>query len=182
MKPCPRCGAENWEFTRECSCGHRFSDPGASKGVMPTSVGEPPGEEPQAATVAGKPSVQELQAAESRLTSAFVLAAVAAGCGVGAGVWLRNAEEHRLFVWVVYLIAELFLVIAYVWYATAIGRAATYVVPSPWKYILWVLVAPFLALIPIPIVSTLIAASPLSLKFFFGGQLRSEIRERLLAE
>ncbi len=129
-----------------------------------------------------KPSVEELQAAESRLGNAFVLAVVAAVCGVAAGIWLQNAEEHRVVVWVVYLLAELFLVGAYIWYATAIGRAATYLVPSPWKYILWVLVAPFLALIPIPIISTLIAVSPLSLKFFFGGQLRNEIRERLLAD
>jgi hypothetical protein len=51
-----------------------------------------------------------------------------------------------------------------------------------WKYILWVLAAPFLALIPIPIVSTVIGLSPLSLKFFFTGQLRNEIKERMLAD
>ena len=50
------------------------------------------------------------------------------------------------------------------------------------EYILWVLAAPFLALIPIPIVSTVIGLSPLSLKFFFTGQLRNEIKERMLAD
>jgi hypothetical protein len=102
-----------------------------------------------------KPPIEELEAAESRLNSAFVLAVVAVVCGIGAGLWLRSA---------------------------AIGRAATFLVPGPWKYLLWVLAAPFLALIPIPIVSTPIAVSPLSLKFLCSGQLRNEIRERMLAD
>jgi hypothetical protein len=129
-----------------------------------------------------KPTIEELEAAESRLNSAFVLAVVAVVCGIGAGLWLRSAEEQRPTVWAVYLAAQLFLVGAYIWYAAAIGRAATFLVPGPWKYVLWVLAAPFLALIPIPIVSTLIAVSPLSLKFLFSGQLRNEIRERTLAD
>jgi hypothetical protein len=129
-----------------------------------------------------KPSVEELEAAEARLNSAFVIAAVAVACALGAGIWLQNADERSAILWIVYLLAELFLVGAYIWYAAAIGRAATYLVASPWKYILWVLVAPFLALIPIPIVSTVIALSPLSLKFFFAGQLRNEIRDRVLAD
>ena len=129
-----------------------------------------------------KPSVEELEAAESRLSRAFMLAAFAVVCSVGAGLWLPKPDERRAAEWAVYLTTQVFLLGAYVWYATAIGRAATYLVPSPWKYILWVLAAPFLALIPMPIVSTLIGLSPLSLKFFFSGQLRNEIRERVLAD
>lgn len=129
-----------------------------------------------------KPSVEELEAAEGRLNTAFVLAAVAVVCSIGAGVWLQGADDPSTVQWTVYLLAQLFLVGGYIWYATAIGRAATYLVASPWKYILWVLAAPFVALIPIPIVSTVIALSPLSLKFFFAGQLRNEIKERILAD
>ncbi len=97
-------------------------------------------------------------------------------------MWQQGTDDPSTLQWTVYLVAQVFLVGGYIWYATAIGRAATYLVASPWKYILWVLVAPFLALIPIPIVSTVIALSPLSLKFFFAGQLRSEIKERMLAD
>jgi hypothetical protein len=40
------------------------------------------------------------------------------------------------------------------------------------------LAAPFLALVPIPIVSTIIGVSPLSIKFLLGGQLQAAIRAR----
>jgi hypothetical protein len=129
-----------------------------------------------------KPTVEELEAAESNLGWAFMLAAFAVVCALGVGLALPRAEMRGGVEWTIFAAAELFLMAAYVWYATAIGRAATYLVPSPWKYILWVLAAPFLALIPIPIVSTVIGLSPLSLKFFFTGQLRNEIKERMLAD
>lgn len=64
----------------------------------------------------------------------------------------------------------------YVWYAKAAGTAATAIGENGWKYVVWILAAPFLALLPIPIVSTLIAASPLAIKFLLGGQLQSAIR------
>ena len=41
------------------------------------------------------------------------------------------------------------------------------------KYVVWILAAPLLAKIPIPLVSTLIAVSPLSIKFLLGSQLHS---------
>ena len=129
-----------------------------------------------------KPTVEELEAAEARLGSAFILAAIAIVCSVAAGIWFQSRDQRGTIEWAAYLGAEVFVVGAYVWYATAIGRAARYLVPSPWKYIVWVLAAPFLALIPIPIVSTVIGLSPLSLKFFFTGQLRNEIKGRMLEE
>jgi hypothetical protein len=129
-----------------------------------------------------KPSVEELEAAESRLGRAFMLAALAVVCSVGVGLSLPGVEMRGPLEWTIFAAVELFLLGAYFWYATAIGRAATYLVPSPWKYVLWVLAAPFLALIPIPIVSTVIGLSPLSLKFFFTGQLRSEIKTRMLED
>jgi hypothetical protein len=41
--------------------------------------------------------------------------------------------------------------------------------------------APFLAMIPIPIVSTIIGVSPLSIKFLLGGQLAAAIRQESFA-
>jgi hypothetical protein len=129
-----------------------------------------------------KPTVEELEAAESNLGRAFMVAVAAVVCAVGAGLWLPRPEMRGGVEWSIFAAVELVLLGTYVWYATAIGRAARHLVPSPWKYVLWVLAAPFLALIPIPIVSTLIGVSPLSLKFFFTGQLRSEIKARMLAD
>lgn len=126
-------------------------------------------------------SVEELQAAEARLGRAFVIAVVAVICARGADLWLQSADDPTPLQWTIYALTQALFLGGYVWYATAIGRAATHLVASPWKYILWVLAVPFLALIPIPIVSTVIAVSPLSLKFFFSGQLRNEIYARSLA-
>jgi hypothetical protein len=68
-----------------------------------------------------------------------------------------------------------------VWFAFAAGAAAKLLGDNGWKYIVWILAAPFLASIPIPIVSTLIAVSPLSIKFLLGGQLQTAIREESVA-
>jgi hypothetical protein len=132
--------------------------------------------------IVGKPTVEELEAAETNLGRAFIIAAVAVVCAIGVGLALPRPSMRSGVEWTIFGAVELFLVGAYLWFATAIGRAATYLVPSPWKYILWVLAAPFLALLPIPIVSTVIGISPLSLKFLFTGQLRNEIKERMLAD
>jgi hypothetical protein len=65
----------------------------------------------------------------------------------------------------------------YVWYAVAAGAAAKALGESGWKYVAWILLAPFFALIPIPIVSGIISISPLSIKFLLGNQLQTAIRE-----
>lgn len=69
----------------------------------------------------------------------------------------------------------------YIWYAISAGRAAKVLGDTGWKYVAWILVAPFLAMIPIPIVSTIIGVSPLSIKFLLGGQLQEAIRQEGLA-
>jgi hypothetical protein len=71
---------------------------------------------------------------------------------------------------------------AYVWFAVSAATAAKRLGEGPWKYVVWILAAPFLAMIPVPVVSTLIQASPLSIKFLLGGQLQSAIREQTLAD
>ena len=80
-----------------------------------------------------KPTVEELEAAESNLGWAFMLAAFAVVCALGVGLALPRAEMRGGVEWTIFAAAELFLMAAYVWYATAIGRAATYLVPSPWS-------------------------------------------------
>jgi hypothetical protein len=66
----------------------------------------------------------------------------------------------------------------YVWFAIAAGAAARALGGTAWHYIVWILASPILALVPIPIVSTVIAVSPLSIKFLLGGQLQTAIREQ----
>ena len=66
----------------------------------------------------------------------------------------------------------------YVWFAIAAGAAARALGGTAWHYIVWILASPILALIPIPLVSTVIAVSPLSIKFLLGGQLQTAIREQ----
>ena len=66
---------------------------------------------------------------------------------------------------------------SYTWYAVAAGGAARALGDPGWKYVAWILVAPFLARLPIPIVSTIIGVSPLSIKFLLGGQLQTAIRQ-----
>lgn len=70
----------------------------------------------------------------------------------------------------------------YVWYAISASKAAGALGEAGWKYAVWILVSPFLALVPIPIVSTIIAVSPISIKFLLGGQLQTAIREESTAD
>jgi hypothetical protein len=71
---------------------------------------------------------------------------------------------------------------SYVWFALAAGRAARVLGEKPAKYVAWILAAPVLGLLPIPIISTLIAASPLSIKFLLGRQLNEAIRQAAFAD
>ena len=66
----------------------------------------------------------------------------------------------------------------YVWFAIAAGAAARALGGTAWHYVVWILASPVLALVPIPIVSTVIEVSPLSIKFLLGGQLQTAIREQ----
>ena len=66
----------------------------------------------------------------------------------------------------------------YVWFAIAAGAAARALGGTAWHYVVWILVAPILARVPIPIVSTVIGVSPLSIKFLLGGQLQTAIRDQ----
>ena len=120
--------------------------------------------------------------AESRLTKSFW--AAAAGV-IGTLLWAMfvagpspDAESGIARTGVVLVLLQ---VAFYIWYAIAAGGAAKVLGEAGSKYIAWILAAPFLAMIPIPIVSTLIGVSPLSIKFLLGGQLAAAIRQESFA-
>jgi hypothetical protein len=130
-----------------------------------------------------KPSVDDLLAAQSRLNFSLVACVVAVVAGLGWAFFMARATaEPSGGAGLVALALFIFQLGCYVWFAVSAGRAATILGEAGGKYVAWILVAPFLALVPIPIVSTLIAVSPLSIKFLLGGQLEKAIRERPLAD
>jgi hypothetical protein len=71
---------------------------------------------------------------------------------------------------------------AYAWFAYAATAAAARVGRSRVLVLGWLLAAPFLSLLPVPFLSTLLQASPLSLKFILAAELRATIQERTLAD
>jgi hypothetical protein len=124
-------------------------------------------------------SIDDLVRAESRLNRAFAGYLVAV---LGSLAWsmaapgLFQAQSLNLV-----LISIMILVVAIglqIWYAFAAGAAAKVLGGTAWHYVVWIIVAPLVALVPIPLVSTVIAVSPLSIKFLLGGQLQSAIRDQ----
>lgn len=122
-----------------------------------------------------KPSVDDLMAAESRLNHSLAASVVAVLASLGWAFFMEGTELVALALFILQLGC-------YVWFAVSAGKAAKILGEAGWKYVLWILAAPFLFLVPIPIVSTLIAVSPLSIKFLLGGQLERAIRERPFAD
>lgn len=122
-------------------------------------------------------TVDQLIKVESELTRSFAGAVAALMANI---IWTFFIAERTPTGTVEMTTTGLALVVLqlglYVWYAIAAGAAATAIGDNGWKYIIWILAAPFLAMLPIPVVSTLISASPLAIKFLLGSQLQSAIR------
>jgi hypothetical protein len=128
-------------------------------------------------------SVDRLIAVDSRLTRSFVAAAVFWLAGIVWALFMGGRiSSGDLGPAVIALVILLLQVVSYVWYALAAGAAAKALGGSGWRYVVWILAAPVLALVPIPIVSVIINASPLSIKFLLGGQLQTAIREASFAD
>ncbi len=129
------------------------------------------------------PTVDDLMAAESRLNHSLVASVVAVLGSLGWAFLMAKAtagpSQGAALVALALFILQLS---CYVWFAVSAGKAAKILGEARWKYVVWILAAPFLALVPIPIVSTLIGVSPLSIKFLLGGQLERAIRERPFAD
>jgi hypothetical protein len=122
--------------------------------------------------------IETLLKAETNLNRAFW--AAAAGV-IGTLLWAMFVQAPKTDTGSGVAPAGLVLALlqfgCYVWYAFAAGAAAKALGATGWIYIAWILAAPFLAMLPIPIVSTVIGVSPLSIKFLLGGQLQTAIRQ-----
>ena len=132
-------------------------------------------------------SVEQLQAADSALGRSFIGAATTVVLTLAFGLLvapsLATSPGSANPVWAIVALALLAAEIGcYVWYAISAGAAARLLGSPAWHFVTWILVAPFLALAPIPIVSTIIGVSPLSIKFLLGGQLQTAIRQATFSE
>lgn len=127
-----------------------------------------------------KATADELIKADSRLSRSLV-ACVAFLLAQIVSAFVSGAMSTGTAV-VVFLVLFLGQLASYVWFAVAAGAAAKVLGEKPWGYVVWILAAPMLSLLPIPIVSTLILASPLSIKFLLGRQLNTAIREAAFAD
>jgi hypothetical protein len=127
-------------------------------------------------------SVEELQVADTRLARSFFGAVTSWGLSFCLNMFL--VPSHRTSVALMAAVAGVFVLQIgfYVWYAISAGSAARLLGARRWHYVVWILLAPFLALLPIPIVSTIIAVSPLSIRFLLGGQLQTAMREAAFAQ
>lgn len=131
----------------------------------------------------GTASAEDLIKADSGLTRSFLACVV---LWVSSFCWALFAAptsqaSAATVPWVPLIILVL-QIAGYVWYAISAGAAAKVLGAVGWRYVVWILVAPFLALLPIPIVSMIIGVSPLSIKFLLGGQLQVAIRDATFAD
>lgn len=123
-------------------------------------------------------SIDRLQAADSRLTRSFFGSAAAFLLTMGYPMFFAPFVAERPAEAGLVALGLLALQVAfYVWYAISAGAAAQLLGGTRWHYVVWILVAPFLSMLPIPIVSMIIGVSPLSIKFLLGGQLQTAIRD-----
>ena len=127
-------------------------------------------------------SVEELMRVESQLTRSFVGSVAGYLATLGFMLFIatpRAGVFEPVLLWLLLVAVQLGF---YIWYAVAAGAAAKALGEAGWKYVVWILIAPILALLPIPVVSLIISVSPLSIKFLLGGQLQAAIRQASVAE
>ena len=128
-------------------------------------------------------AIDQLLRADARLSRSFAAAVAATLASIFWTFFIAERTPGGAFkpTWV-FVVLALVQLATYIWYALVSGAAAKTLGEAGWKYIVWILVAPFLGLVPIPIVSTIISVSPLSIKFLLGGQLQSAIRQESVAD
>lgn len=119
---------------------------------------------------------ETLVRADNRLSRSFIAAVAGNLASLFWALFIAGPQEPGTMSTTTLTLLFVQLV-SYVWYAVAAGAAARVLGDAGWKYVTWILAAPFLAQLPIPILSTLIAVSPLSIKFLLGGQLATAIRQ-----
>jgi hypothetical protein len=130
-----------------------------------------------------KASVEELVAGETALNRSFAAAVAALLANLAWMLTLAKVEGEPRGVLALVMPALLVLQLGcYVWFAVSAGRAARLLGGTGGMYVAWIIAAPLLSLLPIPIVSLMVQASPLSIKFLLGGQLERAIREGVFAD
>ncbi len=120
--------------------------------------------------------VDTLTQAETRLTRSFIVCAAAVLIVMFWTMFIATPED-AVSLSGLGLVLMLIQFGCYVWFAVTAGQAAKALGEPAWKYVVWILAAPLLARLPIPLVSTLIGVSPLSIRFLLGSQLQDAIRQ-----
>jgi hypothetical protein len=127
----------------------------------------------------GQVSVDALRGLESRLDRSFAACVASYVATSILLIILLGVGHPPAWAVIVALVAAAGLLAGYVWFAVEVARSARALGKGPVPYLLWMIAAPVVALVPIPVLSLLIAASPLSLKFLLARQLRAAIQERI---
>ena len=143
--------------------------------------------------------LDKLLEAEARLDRVFAIVVTTVISLVAWSVYLQaTGQSNRDWAGPVSLALSAIVLAAYVWYGVAVRGAARALDRPGWPFVLWVIGAPFLALTMqfwmgllaylvggsifvgslSQFISLAIVASPLAAKFYFSGQLRSEIHRR----
>jgi hypothetical protein len=89
VRPCPRCGADNPSFTRECACGQRFTTPGTSEGHMSEELALPESSGARMGPERDHQLPREVAASWGRATRvywAILWRSIAVGLPLGAGL------------------------------------------------------------------------------------------------
>ena len=123
-------------------------------------------------------SVDDLLAIEAQLDRSFMVCVVALLANL-AVPFAVDAPHPRGIAFLLASLASLFA--TYIWFAVSVGRAEKAVGDNATLFVFWVLAAPLLSLVPIPLVSTILMASPLSLKILLSRELRAKIHEKTFA-
>ena len=124
-------------------------------------------------------SIEMLQTADTRLTRSFICCVATVLASMGWALFVSPPVPGQPSP--ALAIIGLLQIASYIWFAISAGGAARVLGATAWHYVTWILVAPILALVPIPIVSSIIGISPLSIKFLLGGQLQTALREETAA-
>ena len=127
-----------------------------------------------------KSRAEQLAIADTHLTSSFIGFIACAALYLawafmvaatrGRDSWLANLSESQVLT---------LRMGFYGWYAHAAGTAARLIGGTWWHYTAWVCLAPAVAALQIPLVSTVAAVSPVSIKFLLGGQLQRSIQDEM---
>lgn len=132
-------------------------------------------------------SVKDLNAIDARLNRSFYAAVAAvliylALIVFGSSFIKRPAGTDAPWIALIILFSFLLTIAGYIWYVVAIGLTTRALGKPAVLYIVWLLAAPPLSLIPIPFVSAIIGASPLAIKFIISGDIRTRIRFQTLRD